>query len=120
MSVVTCEAIDVGSVFDGLTPIKLIPFRVTNLVNITFRLSFLCPVPSEVPLSDYLGVVTRFLQKVSNSCALCGDEMITRPTEDAAGKARTPVVAPCQNAIARRSTNRTGRMRIKKGNSLLC
>ena len=69
MAIVIGESIDVGTIFYGFGKINILPFLLT--------LVCFGPVPSKVPLTNHLGVVTDFLEQMPHGGPVSGNQMIT-------------------------------------------
>ena len=68
MAIIIGESIDVGSIFHRFSKINILPFLLT-LVRFG-------PIPSKVPFTDHLGVVTDFLEQMPHGGPVSGNQMI--------------------------------------------
>ena len=111
MSIVIDESIDIGSILNGFGKINILPFLLTLI-----RFG---PVPTKMPFTNHLGVVSRLLEQVGDSGTFCGNQMLACSAKYSACKSRSPIVATGKHSISCGCANSTGRMGIHKGNSFI-
>ena len=111
MAVVIGEAVDIGSVFHGFGEIDVLPPP--------FTLVRLGPVPSKMPFSDHLSMITDRLQQMGNGRPLGRDQVFAGSAQHPAGKPRPPIVSTGEHTVSCRSANGTRGMGVKKGNPLI-
>ena len=78
MAVIIGKSIDVGSIFHRFCKINILPFL--------FTLVRFGPVPTKVPFTYHLGVITDFLEQMSHGCPVSGNQVLACSAKHSAGK----------------------------------
>ena len=92
-------------------------FAFLDVVVELFRARLECPVHAEVPLADASGVIPALFEKRRHREPSGLDQPRAQPAQHAALKARTPIIATGENAVARGRTDRRAGMRIGENHS---